>query len=92
MCPLTSVDRVSFTESALEAYEDEEVLKLTLTLTRPSSELHDVIVTVRTRDLMIMDSAKGLLCVIYGCKSAFLHCIHLNFIQLVWTILLLTRR
>lgn len=81
--------RVSFTESALDAYEDEEVLKLTLTLTRPSSELHDIIVTLRTRDLMIMDSAKGLLCVIYVCKSE--HCIHLNFIQLVWTILLLTR-
>lgn len=60
MCLLTAVDRVSFTESALEAFEDEEVLRVTLTLDRRSTQLHDVNVTVKTRDLTIMDSAKGL--------------------------------
>lgn len=69
MCLLTAVDRVSFTESALEAYEDAEELTLTIRLNRTFSDLHDVIVTVRTRDLMVMDSAKGLSCLNYVCES-----------------------
>lgn len=73
MCLLTAVDRVSFTESALEAYEDAEELTLTIRLNRTLSDLHDVIVTVRTRDLMVMDSAKGLSCLNYVCKSGSCH-------------------
>ena len=53
------MDRVSFSTDYIKVNESAGTLELTVILERPPNLIRDVVVTVKTRDLMDSTSAKG---------------------------------
>ena len=55
------MDRISFSVSSFEAYENDGMLGIILVRQQSTNLLHNISVRVRTRDLVTVDSAQGVI-------------------------------